>query len=442
MTQAESANRFVAEFERVTARRTEEPRWVVEARRRGMERFETLGFPTTADEQWRFTSVTPIAEAGFVLAGGAPAAGRAAVAPFLLGDVADAELVFVNGRFAPALSTPDAPQGVRVESLASALSTGAGPLEAHLSQRAGREPRAFTALNTAFLDDGAVVTVPPGVVVSRPIHVLFVSGLAVEPCMSHPRVVILVGDGSEVSIVESYAGLDGGAYFTNAVTDIVVGENATVDYYRLQRESRDGYHVGATEMIAARDATFRSHVFDFGGLLVRNDLVTKLDGEGGECTLDGLYVGDRARLIDNHTTIDHVKAHCGSREMYKGILADRARAVFNGRIIVRPGAQKTDARQTNKALLLSEDAQVNTQPQLEIFANDVKCTHGAAIGQMDDEAIFYLRSRGLGPEHAQRLLIQAFAADVLDRIPLAPLRALVGAELVGRLPEMAAGRAA
>jgi Fe-S cluster assembly protein SufD len=439
---AGSVDRFVAEFERLAARQRAEPRWLLEARRRGMERFETLGFPTTADEQWRFTSVAPIAEASFVLAAGASEPERAGVAPFLLGDLAVAELVFVDGRFASGLSTQGAPDGIRVESLASALSTDAGRLEAHLSPRAGVESRTFVALNTAFLADGAVISVPPGTVQSRPIHVLSVSGGAAEASMTHPRALIVVGDGAEVSIVESYVGRDDDAYFTNAVTEIVVGENATVDHYRMQRESCSGYHVGTTEVTAAANATYRSHAFDFGGLLVRNDLVVKLDGEGGECLLDGLYVVDRRRLIDNHTTIDHAMPHCGSREMYKGILADRARAVFNGRIIVRPGAQKTDAKQTNKALLLSEEAQVNTQPQLEIFANDVRCTHGAAVGQMDDDAIFYLRSRGLSLEHARRLLLQAFAAGVLDRIPFAPLRTLAEAEMMRRLPGAAAGRRA
>jgi Fe-S cluster assembly protein SufD len=250
--------------------------------------------------------------------------------------------------------------------------------------------------------------------------------------MSHPRVLVVMGENSQASLVESHAGPSGG-YFTNAVAEIVLQPGAVLDHSRIQRESPQGFHISSTHVVAARSSTFASHSVSFGGALVRNDVTAVLDGEGAECTLNGLYFGDGRRLVDNHTTIDHAKAHCSSREVYKGILAGHARAVFNGKIIVRPDAQKTDAKQTNKALLLSEDAQINTKPQLEIFANDVKCTHGAAVGQMDDEAIFYLRSRGLSQHEARTLLIHAFAGDVINRMKLEPLRAHVEAELLRQL---------
>jgi Fe-S cluster assembly protein SufD len=272
--------------------------------------------------------------------------------------------------------------------------------------------------------------------------VLFISsssgGLAT---MSHPRVLAVIGQGSQASIVESHAGADDAAYFTNAVTEIMLGENAALDHYKVQQESPQAYHVGAQHVVAHRSANCTSHSISLGGSLVRNDVVAVLDGEGAECTLNGLYLADGQRLVDNHTTIDHAKPHCGSREVYKGVLADRARGVFNGKIIVRPDAQKTDAKQTNRALLLSEDAQINSKPELEIFANDVKCTHGAAVGQLDEDAVFYLRSRGLGLAEARHLLIHAFAGDVLNRMPLAPVRHAVEEVLQRQLAEVLAAAA-
>ena len=253
------------------------------------------------------------------------------------------------------------------------------------------------------------------------------------PTVAHPRVLVVAGRHTQAAIVESYVGANADKYFTNAVTEVMLGEQAIVDHYKVQRESESSFHIATVSAVAGPSATFRSHSLGFGGGLVRNDVIARLLGEGGECTLHGLYVVDGTRLVDNHTTIDHAKAHCVSRELYKGILADRARAVFNGKIFVRPDAQKTDAKQTNKALLLSEDAQINTKPQLEIFANDVRCTHGAAVGQMDEDALFYVRSRGLPLHEARSLLIQAFAGDVLNRIPLEILRTRTEAALLVRL---------
>jgi len=289
-------------------------------------------------------------------------------------------------------------------------------------------------LNTALFADGAFLYVPPGDVVETPIHVMFVSTDEGRPTMAHPRVLAVIGENAKASVIESYVGPGDARYFTNAVTEIVVGENGSLDHYKIQRESLHAYHVATMQVLQKRNARFQSHSVSFGGSIVRNDIVAVLDGEGVDCTLNGLYLGDGRRVVDNHTTIDHAKPHCGSREIYKGILADHARAVFNGKIIVRPDAQKTDAKQTNKALLLSEDATINTKPQLEIFANDVKCTHGAAVGQMDDEAIFYLRARGLGLNEARNLLVHAFAGDVLNRMPLEALRTRVEGVLLQLLP--------
>jgi len=435
MTQvAESLDRYLAELG--SGDSPKNPTWLKRVRQQARDRFQALGFPSANDEEWRFTSVAPIAEGNFAPAtDGKTSLKIADLAPYRLTDFAGAELVFVNGRYAADLSSvASVPHGVTVGNLASTLTADAAALEPHLTRVAGFERQPFTALNTALFADGAFLSVPAGAIVEAPIHFLFVSTDEGRSTMANPRVLIVAGDNAQVSIVESYAAPHSGRYFTNAVTEVVVGENASIDHYKLQRESLHAYHVATMQVLQKRNARFQSHSVSFGGSLVRNDIFAVLDGEGVECTLNGLYLGDGRRLVDNHTTIDHARPHCGSREVYKGILADHARAVFNGKIIVRPDAQKTDAKQTNKALLLSEDAQINTKPQLEIFANDVKCTHGAAVGQMDDEAIFYLRARGLGLVEARNLLIHAFAGDVLNRMPLEPLRTRIDALLLDLLP--------
>jgi Fe-S cluster assembly protein SufD len=398
-----------------------------------LDRFLALGFPTTRDEEWRFTNVAPIADKAFTSVpppGGQPATPAGEVDAFRL-PRAGAELVFVDGWFAPALSRPGTlPRGIRTGSLAAALTSDGHDVAAQLGRVAPVDRLPFVALNTAFLADGAWVQVPARMVVEDPVHLLFIStGAAGGFSISHPRVLIVLGEESQATVVETYAGAGDARYFTNAVTEIVLGDNAVLDHYKFQRESPEAYHIGAIHLTTHRNGNAASHSISLGGALVRNDIVAALDGEGSECTLNGLYLADGHRLVDNHTTIDHARPHCGSREIYKGILAGRARGVFNGKIIVRPDAQKTDAKQTNRALLLSEDAQINTKPQLEIFANDVKCTHGAAVGQLDDEAVFYMRSRGLGLDAARGMLIHAFAADVLNRMPLEPVRTEVEAIL-------------
>jgi Fe-S cluster assembly protein SufD len=418
--------------------RSGDPEWLMRARREGFERFQALGFPTPRDEEWRFTSVAPIAEGGFVpAADGADRVGRAGLAPFAVPAELAATLVFVNGRVVPGLSQTDGlPAGVRVGSLASALADPRSGVGASCTRVAPFGERAFVALNTAFLADGAVIEIAARTVLDRPVHLLFLASGGTRPTMNVPRVLIVQGESSQLSVVETYGTIGSERCFTNAVTEIVAGENASLFHYKLDREGAGSYHVGGMFVHAARNAQVSSHVIGLGrGALVRNDIVVVLDGEGGLCTLNGLYLGDGTRLVDNHTTIDHARPHCASREVYKGVLADRARAVFNGKIIVRPDAQKTDAKQTNKALLLSDDAQINTKPQLEIFANDVRCTHGAAVGQMDEDALFYMRARGIDARHARHMLIQAFAADVLVHMPMTALREQIERELGRRLPE-------
>lgn len=425
---------FVGEAERLASSKpAAEPAWMARRRRDALVRFQDLGFPTIRDEEWRFTNVAPIAEGQFALArNGAASLTARELGPFTLSGAATT-LVFVNGRYAPSASTLGRlPEGVQVSSFTEA---SLPEFEAQLGGIAGVDSQAFSALNTAFLSDGAFIHVAPSTVVEAPIQVLFVTVGEGTPTMSHPRLLVVIEASSQASIVESHAAIGAGRYFTNAVTEIVAAENATLNHYRVQRDSSASYHVGGVFTRAARNAHVASHSIALGGAIVRNDVTMVLDGEGGFGTLNGLYLGDGTRLVDNHTTIDHAQPHCGSREIYKGILGGHAKAVFNGRIIVRQDAQKTDARQTNKALLLSEDAQINTKPQLEIFADDVKCTHGAAVGQMDDDAIFYLRARGVGADEARRILVHAFAGDVLNQMPLESLRVQITQELSRLLPE-------
>jgi Fe-S cluster assembly protein SufD len=429
---AHTLDHYRAEYEHAAAARSHrEPQWLASTRQHAFDRFLSLGFPTTRDEEWRFTSVAPVTEGSFTLGSQTLEASDADVAPFRLPHATAAELVFVNGSYAPALSNVGAlPPGTAIEELPIALTTvSRHPLVTRL---ATFDRRAFTALNTAFFSDGVYIRIAPHAIVPAPIHVLFLSTSDGDrPVMSHPRVGVAMGEQSRACVVETYAGGHAGRYFTNAVTEISLGEEAVLDHYKLQHESEQASHVATMHVRADRGATFTSHSISLGGSLVRNDVMAALEGDGVECTLNGLYLADGQRHVDNHTTIDHARPHCGSREVYKGILADRARGVFNGKIIVRPDAQKTDAKQTNRALLLSEDAQINTKPQLEIFANDVKCTHGAAVGQLDDEAIFYLRSRGLSEPQARQILILAFLGEVVDRIPFHPIRSVVE-QMVGQ----------
>jgi Fe-S cluster assembly protein SufD len=408
------------------------PRWLEDLRARGAARFAALGIPTVRDEEWRFTNVAPIGAVDF------QPAGQISGMADRLNSVAYVDkavrLVVVNGRFDPTLSRlKGLPNGVHAGSLATALTDHADVVQRYFGQLADINTRSFTALNTAFVQDGAFVHVPEGIAVDGPIHIVFVTGGEGAHVMAHPRTLVVAGAGSQVTVVETYIGAADEIYFTNAVSEVFVGENAGVDHYKVQQESLDAFHVGAIHLHTSRSARFSSHSFSLGGKLVRNDASALLDGEGGDCTLNGLYLADRDRLVDNHTTIDHAKAHCGSHEVYKGILGGTARAVFNGKIIVRQDAQKTDAKQTNRALLLTDGATINTKPQLEIFADDVKCTHGAAIGQLDEDAIFYLRARGLTFAEARDMLIHAFAGQVLDGVAVGPLRAALEAELFDQL---------
>jgi Fe-S cluster assembly protein SufD len=391
-------------------------------RREAFRRFEDLGFPTTRQEEWRFTNVKRIAETAFTLAEIPAPLSRQTISPFVL-DEDYLRLVFVNGHCVRELSATGAtPRGAVVSSLSAALVDHPALIEDHLGQLASDDNACFAALNSAFIRDGAFVHVPRGVVVERPIHLLFISTDNSSPTASHPRNLIIAQRDTQATIIESYVGLNDGVYLTNAVTEVSVAENAVVDHCKLQQESADGYHVATTQVRQQRASRFSSHYFSLGGQLVRNEVNVTLDDEGCECTLNGLYIAAGDQHMDSRTRIDHAKPHCNSHELYKGILDDRAKGVFNGIIYVHPDAQKTDAKQSNRVLLLSDDAVIDTKPQLEIYADDVKCTHGATVGQIDETALYYLRSRGIYEDLARSLLVYAFANEIASALPLEAVR--------------------
>jgi Fe-S cluster assembly protein SufD len=426
---------YLSSFARLEETAGNRQTWLRPLRQAAMARFAELGFPGTRQEEWRHTNVSPIAGVPFHLAARQANDFRAAdLAPFTFDDEESSQMVFLNGHFSEALSSLKAlPRGVRVKSLATALDTDRSWIEPHLGRVAAFQNDAFTALNTAFVADGAFVYIPPAVTLREPIHLLFISTAADRPAVSHPRNLIVVGNGSQVTIVESYVSLTRGLYFTNAVTEVVAGNDCAVEHYKLQRESDEAFHIDSVHVVQDRNSSFSAQAISLGGLLSRNDVSVRLDGEGADCTLNGLYVTKGRQHVDNHTTIDHARPHCSSRELYKGILDDRSTGIFNGRVIVRKDAQKTNAKQTNMNLLLSKDALVNTKPQLEIFADDVKCTHGATIGQLDEEALFYLRSRGLDEAAARVLLTYAFANDLLSSVKIKPMQCQIDLVLLTRL---------
>jgi len=419
--------RYVAQYEAFAGNGAGAvPAWLAELRRAAIGRFAALGFPTTRQEEWRFTSVEPIAETVFALAHGADG-GEPSPREMLSLELCEARrhlVVFVNGCYSPALSAvAGLPPGVVIGSLAEGLSSDPQLLERYLGRHAVAELGPFAALNTAFLRDGGFVYVPARVVMEEPIQLLFVTVPGAAPIVSHPRCLVVVERLSRASVVETYAAPRGGVYWTNAVTEIVVGDGARVDYYRVQRESERAYHVATTHSVQGRDSTLSIHPVALGALLARHDIATVLDGENGLCTLNGLYVLGGRQHADHHTTIDHAKPHCESHEYFNGVLDGQSHGIFNGRIVVRPGAQRTDSKQTNNNLVLSEQARADSQPQLEIYADDVKCTHGATLGPIDEKAMFYLKSRGLSPAEARSLLTYGFGAEIIDRMEIAPLQA-------------------
>ena len=412
------------QFERVR-KMARQPAWLLPIREAALARFAALGFPTLGDEDWRFTNVAPIASLPFrpILQSARLHVAPEFVAGLTFGRLPTIRLVFVDGHFAPSLSSQQAQaNGLTIQNLATTLDADPSLLKQCFDRELASKDDAFSALNTAFFQDGAVVRISAGVALEAPIHLLFITTATETGATIQPRNVIIAEAGSRATLLETYATNGGAATLTNVVTELVLRDGAVLEHCKLQDEGLGAFHVAGLRAHLGRSSNLISHSIAFGSRLSRYNIHAHLGGEGAECILNGLYLPRQDQLADHHMVVEHAEPRCNSHEYFNGILDGHSKGVFHGRILVRQPAQKTDAKQTNKNLLLSEDATADTKPQLEIYADDVKCTHGATIGQLNDESVFYLRARGIGLERARRMLIHAFAGEIIERIRYAPVR--------------------
>lgn len=415
---------WIRKFE--TARNGQPPRAL---RERAMVDFARLGYPTTADEAWKSVNLAAITAHDFQPGAPVPVS-DADLGPFIYPDMPGIRVVFVNGHYAPGIAS-ELPEGVTVANLADVHDHAL--VNARLGTLAQSAALPFTALNTAFMRDGAFIHIARNVAVETPIHLLFLTTASGVPTQSHPRALIIAEENSQLSLVETHAGIDAGVYFANGVTEIIARDNAIVDHIRLGLQGEDALHIANYQAELGRSSRLTLHDFTLGGAFVRHDISAYLRGEGGEATVNGCYVLTGSQHVDNYTLLEHAEPHCPSHELYKGILGGSARAIFRGKIHVHQKAQHTDAYQQNENILLSDNARVNAKPQLEIYADEVKCSHGATIGQLDENALFYLQTRGIPKAEARRILLRAFADEVVGRVALAPVRAHLNALIDARL---------
>lgn len=411
------------------------PAWLHRMRTAAFSRFVEMGFPTTHEEDWKYTNVEALANAEFAMPHEPSSAKIEGHHVDVFKNKDWINLVFVNGTYIPGLSwSKGLPKGVKIGSLNQAISSSdSTEIERHLGQFANHSKSAFTALNTAFVKDGAFVMIPDGVNIDQPVHLIFISASIEKDVVSFPRALILVGESAGVNVVESLLSFSMRPNFSNAVTEISVGANSTVHYCKMERENDKSFHVGHLQAYLAKDSTLSSFLLSEGGKLTRNSIEISLDEEGSKATLDGLCLLADHQHVDNHTFVDHRKSHTSSDQLYKGILDAESRSVFTGKVMVRKDAQKTDAHQMNKSLLLSDKAEVDSKPQLEIFADDVKCTHGAAVGPINPEEMFYLNSRGLSADAARAILTVGFASEVVSRVQVPGVREMVQAFMASQL---------
>ena len=444
MVTAERLKNYLDAYGELLALRAEsEPLWLRQLRAEAWAQFRATGFPTTRDEDWRFTSLAALVRTPFrrAQAGDAPVS-PGGVDQFLFAG-ASCRLVFVNGRFAAELSSTDnLPAGLEVCSLAEAHGRGAEGIEQHLGRYADIRRDVFAALNTALWEDGAYIRVRRGAVIEQPVHLLYVSAAGGEaamttPVMTNPRTLIVAEPTSEAAVVEDYVSIGSGAALSNSVTELVAGDGANISHYLLERENLEAFNISTLRIEQSRAANVSSHSILLGGGLVRNNVHPVLAGEGADCHINGLFIGAGRQHMDNYMLVEHTSPNCASRQFYNGILDDEAHGVFHGRIFVHKDAQKTDAKQTNRNLLLSDSARIDTKPQLEIRADDVKCTHGATIGQIEETQLFYLRSRGFSEGEARSLLLSAFAGECIERMKEEPVRAFIKGLTDRRLLELA-----
>ncbi len=436
ITATQAPDRYLETFEHFSRGAATQLGWLKSLRQEGFARFSETGFPTTHDEDWRFTNISPISQTPFQIAA------RTRIKP---GDLEqfglagfECLLVFVNGRYAAELShVPSLGHGVKVTSLSEQISTDSPAVEKHLGQYLNIQRDSFAALNTAFIEDGVYLHVAKNTVVRTPIYVLYVSAPGAVATMDNPRNLIVIEESAQATVVEDYVSMGEGTAFSNAVTELVAEPNSVVSHYMLVRESANTYNVSTLRIQQGRSSNVSTHSLLLSGSILRNNVHPVLAGEGAECLINGLFMVNSGQTMDNYMLVEHAAPHCASRQFYNGVLNGQGHGVFHGRIIVHKDAQKTDAKQTNRNLLLSDDAQIDTKPQLEIYADDVKCTHGATIGQVEENALFYLRSRGLDEASAKHLLLLAFANECLDRMNSAQMRKYVEALVMSWLPDAA-----
>lgn len=421
---AEEKDRFLAAWEARSESASTEPEWLTALRRIAIERFDATGFPTTRTESWKYTDVSPILRVPFSSATGS--IGKLSFAGFECLRAPEAEgacLVFVDGIFHRELSSMSAiTDCLVVTDLATAIAEHGDVLSRHLGRLSEPVATPFGSLNLAMASGGVVIIAPRNCAFVAPIHIVYLSGGSDEPVASHPRTLVVAGEGSNLTVVETYASVNGVASLTNSVAEIHVGENAKVDHVRVQREGREAFHIGATIVEVARSGAYSSIAISIGAALSRHDLTVRLADQGADCRIDGLYLAEGSQHTDSHTRIDHLVPHCTSRQLYKGVLDGESRAVFNGKVVVHHDAQKTEAHQTNRNLMLSPRARVDTKPELEIFADDVVCSHGATVGALEAEEQFYLASRGLDEATARAVLTYGFAEEIVEEITVASVR--------------------
>ncbi len=411
--------------------------WFSEQRLSALNLFKETGFPHSRQENWKYTDTRPIAKETFTnISDQSVSIKSEDIDAVRFKDLDCHELVFINGVYSEEYSDISGlADNIVIESLATAIGKNSELLATHLAQYADSNVSPFTALNTAFIQNGTYINIPKNTIVDKPINILYLSKKSSLTFATHPRNLIVIGEHSEATLIESYIGLDDANYFTNAVSEVSLSASAILKHYKIQQESMNAYHIGNLNVMQGKDSRLESHSISLGGALVRNDIHGQLAAEGAEIVMNGLYMTSDKQHVDNHTRVDHLKPNTHSTENYRGVLNGKSRGVFNGKVVVHPQAQKIEAHQNNANLLLSDNAEIDTKPELEIYADDVKCSHGATVGQLDQDMMFYLRSRAIDEETARSLLTYAFAGEVIKDISFAPIKNRLEYLIVGQLPD-------
>ena len=431
----ETIQHYLADFKQLQNIKKDD--WFSKQRQSAFNIFQKSGFPSTRKENWKYTDVRPIAKNLFSnIANGSVVISDNEIDAILFKELECIELVFVNGTYSEKYSNiKNLPNELTIKNMANALGNDEDFLKKHLSQYVNDNSSSFTALNTAFIQDGAYINVPSDLILERPISITYVSKDNSNIFATHPRNLIFMGENSKATIIENYIGIDDTNYFTNAVTETSLSQGASLEHYKIQQESSNAFHIGNLNTSQNKDSRFESHSISIGGALVRNDINAQLNEEGAEIIMNGLYMTDNAQHIDNHTRVDHFKPYTQSNQNYRGVLNGKSRGVFNGKVVVHPQAQKIEAYQNNANLLLSDDAEIDTKPELEIYADDVKCNHGATIGQLDNDMLFYLRSRAVDEQTARSLLTYAFVDEIINNISFQSIKNKLEHLIIGRLPD-------